>query len=365
MTENFPAKGGKIYAIYGDDGLIMAKELLEAAGVAKVLKKGAKIVLKPNLVVAKPADSGATTHPEIVAGCIEYLKEHGHDNIDIIEGSWLGDDTQRAFSICGMADVGKRYGVKLYDLKKDATVSRDTPIGPVKVCKRALEADFVINLPVVKGHCQTLLTCAIKNMKGCIPDSEKRRFHRDGLDEWIAALSTAIIPSVTVADGLCGDLDFEEGGNPVPAGRMFLCADPVKLDAYACSLLGLGVEDVEYISLAEKYGVGETTICDGDIVELNEPIDMGAVRQSGKVGRLAARLQADQACSACFASAIHALKRLEENGAMPQRTKIYIGQAWQGRELDGIGIGKCCKGASISVPGCPPSATAILDVLLE
>lgn len=365
MAGSFPEKGGPIYAIYGDDGLSMAKSLLEAANVAQALKKGANIVLKPNLVVAKTADSGATTHPEIVAGCIEYLKEHGHDNIDIIEGSWLGDDTVRAFSVCGMAEVGKHYGVQLYDLKKDATVTRDTPIGPVKVCKRALEADFIINLPVVKGHCQTRLTCAIKNMKGCIPDSEKRRFHRDGLDEWIGALATAIMPSVTIADGLCGDLDFEEGGNPVPADRMFLCADPVKLDAYACSLIGLPVEDVEYIGLAKKYGMGETAIREGDVKELNQPTNTSPIRQKGKVAKLAARLQSEQACSACFANAIHALKRLEENGITSQLPKLYIGQGWQGKELDGVGIGKCCKGAEVNIPGCPPTATDILDALFE
>lgn len=363
MVEGFPKKDSSIYAIYGDDGLTMAKRLLQAAGVAEALGKGAKIVLKPNLVVAKPARTGATTHPEIVAGCIEYLKELGHDNIDIIEGSWLGDDTVRAFSVCGMEEVGRRYGVQLYDLKKDATVPRETPIGTVQVCKRALEADFIINLPVVKGHCQTLMTCAIKNMKGCIPDSEKRRFHRDGLDEWIAALATAIMPSVTVADGLCGDLDFEEGGNPVPAGRMFLCADPVKLDAYVCSLMGLEVNDVEYVRLAEKYGMGTTNVAPEDIKALNKPSYAGAARPTGKVGKLAARLNADQACSACFANAVHALKRLEEEGMLGREPKLFIGQGWQGQEMEGIGIGKCCKGATDCVPGCPPSAKAILDAL--
>ena len=41
---------------------------------------------------------------------------------------------------------------------------------------------------------ETIGHLKLKNMKGCIPDSEKRRFHRDGLDECIAALSTAIRP---------------------------------------------------------------------------------------------------------------------------------------------------------------------------
>ena len=50
----------------------------------------------------------------------------------------------------------------------------------LSVCKRAAEADFLINVPVLKAHCQTLFTCALKNLKGVIPDKEKRRYHTLG-----------------------------------------------------------------------------------------------------------------------------------------------------------------------------------------
>lgn len=364
MTSPFPSKGGRIYAVYGSDPAEMAKNLLAASGVDKHLPRNGRIALKPNLVVGRPAAGGATTHPEILAGIIEHLQDLGCGAIEIIEGSWLGDDTMRAFAACGMNDVGKRYGVELYDLKKDATVNRDTPEGVIKVCRRALEADFLINLPVLKGHCQTRMTCALKNMKGCLPDSEKRRFHRDGLDECIAALATAIVPHVTVVDGICGDLDFEEGGNPVQANRMLLGADPVKLDAYVCALMGLPVSSVGYIPLAEEYGVGETGIEERDIVQLNQPMPAPAARASGKVQKLGRHVEADQACSACYANIIHALKRLEEGGGNLFRLpKIHVGQGWRGKKMDGVGVGNCCRGASRNVEGCPPVAVDIVDAL--
>ena len=363
MANRFPQKGGKIYAVYGNDPAGMAKRLLEAAEVAKAIPSGAVIALKPNLVVGRPASGGATTHPEILAGIIEHLREHGHKNIEIIEGSWVGDDTGRAFAACGMNDVGKRYGVKLYDLKQDSATPVDTPIGPINVCNRALDADFIINLPVLKGHCQTRMTCAIKNMKGCITDAEKRRFHREGLDECIAALATAIIPHVSIVDGMCGDLDFEEGGNPVQANRMLLGADPVKLDAYVCALMGLEPSQVGYLPLAEQYGVGEMGIEERDIMELNQPIVADAVRASGQVQRLGKHVKADQACSACYANLIHALKRMDERGGLRSLPPIHIGQSWKGKELPGVGIGVCCKGAAQCVTGCPPSALDIVQAL--
>jgi uncharacterized protein (DUF362 family) len=52
----------------------MAVELMEKADIAQALDKGKRVVIKPNLVVSRPANGGATTHPEIVEGIIIYLK---------------------------------------------------------------------------------------------------------------------------------------------------------------------------------------------------------------------------------------------------------------------------------------------------
>ena len=48
-------------------------------------------------------------------------------------------------------------------------------------CRRALDTGFLISLPMLKGHCQTVMTCALKNCKGCLPDRGKRCFHTEGL----------------------------------------------------------------------------------------------------------------------------------------------------------------------------------------
>ena len=60
-----------------------------------------QIGIKPNLVSPTEASWGATTHPEIVAGIIEYLQEKGFAKIAILEGSWVGDKTTEAYELCG------------------------------------------------------------------------------------------------------------------------------------------------------------------------------------------------------------------------------------------------------------------------
>lgn len=358
---------GKIYTVYGCDAKEMTIKLMEAADIKSKIPNGASIALKPNLVVARPPDSGATTHAGVLEGAIVYLQEHGFKDISIIEGAWVGDSTVRGFSVCGYDKIGKRYNVPLYDMKRDATVTMKTAVGPMQICKRAMDTNYLINLPVLKGHCQTTMTCALKNCKGCLPDTEKRHFHAMGLHKPIAALAAVLRPNLTIVDSICGDLNFEEGGTPVQTNRMLLGEDPVQIDAYGCKLMGIDPSEVPYIGLAEQYGAGSTKIKADDIIELNTPKDApGFPPRTGLVSRLTKNVEQRSACSACYGNLVHALYRIEEErGRGVNRTPIAIGQEFQGVEFDGIGIGRCCDKCSIQVKGCPPSADKIMEAILK
>ena len=360
-------KPEQITVIYGNDPFVMTQRLLERIALADQLPQGTRIALKPNLVVAKPADSGATTHPAIVAAIIAYLQEHGFQQLSIIEGSWLGEGTGRAFRICGYEELARQYGVPLVDLKGAPTVRRRLGELDLTICRPALETDFLINLPVLKAHCQTELTCALKNLKGCIPDGEKRRYHNLGLHRPIAALAAAIRPGLTIVDAIAGDLSFEEGGNPVPMDRIFAGTDPVLLDAYAASLIGLETAAVPYIGLAAGLGLGSADLSRMILDEIN-PAEKPSqpLRLTGQARDLAQWIEARQACSACYGSLIHALYRLKNQGGLAHLPRpIRIGQGFRGVAGPGIGIGSCTQSCANHLPGCPPAAAAIVRFLSE
>ena len=46
----------------------------------------------------------------------------------------------------------------------------------LQICECAKKVDFMINVPVMKGHCQTKITCALKNMKGLLPNKKNVHF---------------------------------------------------------------------------------------------------------------------------------------------------------------------------------------------
>ncbi len=359
-----------ILIIHGTDYKAMTKKLLAAAGLAADIGDRKKsVALKPNLVTAHAPSTGATTHAELLAGTIEYLQENGFENLSIMEGSWVGDRTGDAFQAAGYDKVCARYQVPFIDLQQDSWKEYDAKGMKIKVCDQAMAVDYMINMPVLKGHCQTVITCALKNNKGIIPNSEKRRFHSMGLHKPIAHLNTVAPNDFILVDNICGDLDFEEGGNPVVMNRILGFKDPVLCDAFVCSSMGYSIEDVSYIPLAERLGVGSSDLTRANAIYLNEAQEAAGAKFSmtRRVERLAAFAAPKDACSACYGSLIYALDRLNDQGFLKKGLPpVCIGQGYRGQENAGaIGVGQCTRSCEKSLPGCPPKAADMAEFLKE
>ncbi len=358
----------KLTIIYGNSPREMTIKILNKIEPFKNLKKSSLIALKPNLVNSRPADSGATTSPEIARGIIEYLQERGFKNIIIMESSWLGDNTEKAYKVCGYDAISNEYGVPLIDLKRDKTKKiKCSGELTLNVCTKALGVDYLINLPVLKAHCQTRLTCALKNLKGCIPDSEKRRFHSLGLHKPIAYLNKVIKNDLVIVDGIMGDLTHEEGGNPVEMGRIIAGFDPVLVDSYAAGLIGYQTKDIPYIKMAEELGIGSLYDENTPVEEIDKnrmpPIK---IRASDKARYLAQWVEENEACSPCYGNLIHALQRLEDAGKLKNlNRKIYIGRGFKDSEENNWGVGSCTKGMKRNLTGCPPETREIIKYLAE
>lgn len=357
-------KSNLIAIAHGRDRRRRAGEALAALEVEKFLPRGATVGLKPNLVVAKPSSSGATTDPQLAAGVMAYLHDHGWREFAIMESSWVGADTDEAFRVCGYAEAAREFGARLIDLKKEPTDRVTVGDLAIEIARAARTVDILIDLPVLKAHCQTKLTCALKNLKGCVPDREKRRFHTLGLHRPIACLAKALPVALVVVDAVNGDLTFEEGGNPVPMDRILAGRDPVLIDAYAAELIGYAPAEIEYIGLAASLGVGRADLAGMELVELGESRQPLSFRLGGGLAQsLARRVEAEGACSACYSGLLHALARLKDEGAAMPAGPIRIGQKFRGVDGAGPGIGACTAGLKPNLPGCPPTAREILEFL--
>jgi uncharacterized protein (DUF362 family) len=139
-----------------------------------------------------------------------------------------------------------------------------------EVFSSLLRADRVINVPVVKHHALSGLTCGLKNHMGLIGGS-RGRLHQE-IHVSLADLAAAIRPTLTVVDatrimtrngptgGRLEDLRVE---NAVAAGT-----DPVACDAWAARLLGLDPREVGHVAQAEGRGLGRIEAGSGSVHEV-------------------------------------------------------------------------------------------------
>lgn len=358
-------KQNEILKIYGTDYREMTLELLKRAALGELLPaaRDSRIGIKPNLVSASAPSFGATTHPEILAGIIEYLHLCGYRNIVIAEGSWVGDRTSEVMRVCGYDRLVKEYGVEFLDTQKDHSFEKDCAGMKLNLCSCVKDIDFLINVPVLKGHCQTKITCALKNMKGLIPNREKRRFHSMGLHRPIAHLNAGIHQDFIVVDHICGDLDFEDGGNPVVRNCIMAARDPVLVDAHVCQLLHYPVDEVPYIRMAEKLGVGCADIGRAGITVCGPEPEEDELPGEHKIVELQDAVSEVDSCSACYGYLIPALEMLRQEGLLEQLDeKICIGQGYQGKTGE-LGIGRCTSLFCCSLQGCPPTEGQIYEFL--
>ena len=329
----------------------------------------------------------------------EPSKENGFKNISITEGSWVGDRTQAAFRVCGYPEVARKYGVKLVDNQQDTYKPYNANGMQLNVCDFPMSLDFLINMPVLKGHCQTTITCALKNNKGLIPNSEKRKFHTMGLHKPIAHLNVGIHQDFIVVDNICGDLDFEDGGNPVVMNRILTAKDPVLCDTFVCQMLYYRREDVPYLVMAEELGVGSADLEHANLIQIRfekgtkeeeqgseetasgkdinrkakevkdihktvwkgwENVDIPRER---KIVELQDAVEEVESCSACYGYLIPALDMLKQEGLFEKLDcKIAVGQGYRGKSGK-LGVGNCTCRFEHFVKGCPPTEIEIYEYL--
>lgn len=365
----------EIRIIYGTDYRKITQEILEASDLAGDIRqkcadhnldlKRIRIGIKPNLVSPTEASYGATTHPEVVEGIIRYLRENGFTQIVMAEGSWVGARTGDAIDVCGYRRLSSAYGVPFIDTQKEKSFQKDCAGLTLSLVSCVRDIDYLINVPVLKGHCQTKMTCALKNMKGLLPNAEKRHFHTMGLHRPIGHLAVGIHQDFVVVDNICGDLDFEDGGNPVRADRVWTGKDPVLIDACICHLMGYEKEEVPYIGIAESLGAGCGDWKAADIRTIGFAAADLHLRGKGKIVKLADAVEEIDSCSACYGYLIPALDRLEAEGLLDDLDeKIRIGQGYR-KKTGTLGIGRCTKNFMCHLDGCPPTEGEIYIFLKD
>jgi len=382
------------------------KKAIELAGGFGEIKKNHKVFIKPNIVFWTKETIfpkwGVITTSRVVEDVVLILKEAGVDDITIGEGIVSNhikdtDSPAHAFEMLGYNTLKNRFGIKVINIFEHKFKKVDLGDGiKLNYNKDALEADMIIDLPVLKTHAQAVVSLGIKNLKGLIDVNSRKKCHsKDEIKDLnfiIARLVEPLPPVFTLIDGI---FTLERGpgfdGKAKRSNILVASKDVYSADKVGASLLGYEPSEVPHLVHALQRQNRPLDL--GDVTVVGESIEEHKSRHEYtfpytkdnslplplyRLGIKGLRYPKYDLTICTYCSNL--------NGIV-----LYsIARAWQGKEWDGVEIltgksmrpslgmkktvllGKCMYSLNkkdpniqelIAVKGCPPDPSEIVDAL--
>jgi uncharacterized protein (DUF362 family) len=293
-----------IALVSGDDRRANLARALELIAPEIDLRGRRSVLVKPNLVA--PGRPLANTHPDAVIAILELIRARYDGRLLVAEGSATAPT---AAGFTALAEAARRYEAELVDLNADEVVPvqvYDRRLRPrvLRLARSVVESDFRVSVGPPKTHDTVIVTLSLKNMiMGSLvnralagpstspgPLRRARRLARGlvrrlGLGAvaptWLAAelgvesdkvamhqgyptinlnlamLAPWVQPHLAVIDGYTA----MEGAGPVAGDpvewRVALAScNALALDRFTAGLMGFDPEEVGYLAMARRLGLG-------------------------------------------------------------------------------------------------------------
>jgi uncharacterized protein (DUF362 family) len=355
-------------------------------GIARFVRRGAKVLIKPNLCIDKDWRSGATTNPAVVEALVHLVRRAGAGDIVVADGTTVGLSTARVFQATGYDVMSRRCGARLIDLNEDTTQRIDivepVSLRNIQVAREVLTSDVIINVPLLKTHVHTTISVSLKNMKGVISPRTKRKSHLVGLEGSIVDINRHVPVHLIVVDGLMGHEGLgPQSGEPKPMDLILAGTRPATVDAVATRIMGFDPHEIRHIAAAAGHGLGEIETdrievvgecLEGVRTPFKSPFEALAGGHYEGVNILCR-----DACSDCLGGLMVALKRMAEDGSLDllrakfSNLNISLGKNEDFTNRNGgneqwVCVGRCQRArrdGNLYVPGCPPPGFVIRDML--
>jgi uncharacterized protein (DUF362 family) len=272
------------------------RRLLELAGAAEELDRGATTILKDNISWHYPMPAANTT-PWQLEGTILALKGLGYEdqvcvqNETVVINAFKGEDLNLFRPIFDAYEIPVRYNFR----DEDITWIPYEPKGEMLALDRIMKGvgihipeyfigKNIVHLPTFKCHIYTTTTGAMKNAFGGLLNT-RRHYTHTWIHETLVDLLTI---QKEIHTGIFCVMDGTTAGNgegprthvPVVKNVILAGADQVACDAVAAKMMGFEPLDIGYIRLAHERGLGvgdpaEIEVVGDDVAAVNWGFDVG------------------------------------------------------------------------------------------
>lgn len=250
------------------------KELFDLlGGVERFISPGDKVLIKPNLLSPSKIEEARITDPRVIEAIVEMVHP-------IASEVWIGDSsgistkngTERAMKSIELDKLPERYPrLRLRNFDEEGTKTVEISLGRrgrlrVTMAEAVFEANKIINVPKLKTHNFTVMTCAVKNTFGCLPGSQKARVHAEAKDPESFAhalidIHLKVNPVLSIVDAtLSMEGEGPSWGKPKETRLIFGGESSFAVDIVASKIMGLRGERVPTIKVADEKGLNPRAI---------------------------------------------------------------------------------------------------------
>jgi len=322
--------------VKGTDAELMVEQALDhLGGVKSLIKEGSTVVLKPNAGHPGGPESAINTSPAVLTAAIKVIQKANPGKIILAEAAAIGCETMECLEVSGLKQAALDAGVDdIRDIKADTDLVQvpikepTSDIKHVDLPRFLLEADHFVNLPIFKSHVSMVFSCALKNIKGVVQDIVHYVMHTTDLAAAMMDLGDIIRPDFTIADMIHPMEGYgPHSGTAADVGCVLAGKDMVALDATACRIVGLTLEQVPYFDAAKEKGLGvfeeeQIEIRGNSIADVHKPLFMPYL--DGFEAFPEYTFHVERACSSCQGLAAFTMSKLKSLGEYDKNAGMHV-----------------------------------------
>jgi len=251
----------------GEPDRMFDRSIEAMGGIRKYVKRGQKVVVKPNIAWDYIPEEAANTNPKLVKRVVEHCLNAGASRVYVFDHTI--DEWRKCYKNSGIEKAAKEAGATVApghteNYYHPVEIERGQRLTEVKEHELLQEADVFINVPILKHHSSTQLSVAMKNLMGNVWD--RHFWHRNNLERCIADYASHRLPDLNVVDAY--RVLMRRGPNPVTVNDsvygkyLVLSDDIVAADAASAKIFGsLSTTTknprVPYIGMGAEMGYGQ------------------------------------------------------------------------------------------------------------
>ncbi|MGA7160289.1 MAG: DUF362 domain-containing protein [Bacteroidota bacterium] len=266
MWESTPTSSFDLVAVKGGEPDVMFIKGMEVlGGMRSFVKKGQKVVVKPNIGWDVSPERGANTNPKLISQIVKDCISSGAKEVVVFDNTC--DNWQRTYKNSGIATAVTDAGGKMAPGNtegyfQDVTVPGAKNLTAAKVHELILESDVFINVPILKSHDSGRLTMSMKNLMGTVWD--RRAWHANDLHQCIADFAGYRKPDLNILDAYYvmkrnGPRGVSEE-DIITMKSQLISTDMVSIDVAGSKLFGVDPTEIRYIQIAAQQNVGRANL---------------------------------------------------------------------------------------------------------